>query len=175
MSDAGAGAQRAPAATLRSDSPESDRESALDAIQRGQLVRRGESRWRTGFTGFTLLALRIVSALVLFEHATAQAFGIPNNPATPFAGPPATFSRLWIASWLGIVGGPLIGMGLFTRPTAFVLSGLMAVAYYLVHAPVAYFPIVNRGEPAVLLCFVFLYMSAAGAGPYSVDALLSRR
>ncbi|HEX7980053.1 MAG TPA: DoxX family protein [Gemmatimonadaceae bacterium] len=134
-----------------------------------------ESRWSGQFAGLTLLALRIVSALVLFEHATAQAFGIPNDPARPFTGPPATFSRLWIASWLGIVGGSLIVMGLFTRPTAFVLSGLMAVAYYLVHAPVSRFPIVNGGEPAVLLCFVFLYMAAAGAGPYSVDALLARR
>jgi putative oxidoreductase len=68
----------------------------------------------------------------------------------------------------------LIILGLFTRPTAFVLSGLMAFAYFLVHAPVDVFPIVNRGEPAVLLCFIFLYMAFAGAGPYSVDALLSR-
>jgi putative oxidoreductase len=134
-----------------------------------------KSHWREQLTGLTLLALRIVSALVLFEHATAQAFGIPNNPAKPFVSAPATFSRLWVASWLELIGGSLIIMGLFTRPTAFVLSGLMAFAYYLVHAPVSYFPIVNRGEPAVLLCFVFLYMAAAGAGPYSVDALLSRR
>ena len=134
-----------------------------------------KSDWREQLAGLTLLALRIVSALVLFEHATAQAFGIPNNPAKPFVSAPATFSRLWVASWLELIGGSLIIMGLFTRPTAFVLSGLMAFAYYLVHAPVSYFPIVNRGEPAVLLCFVFLYMAAAGAGPYSVDALLARR
>jgi putative oxidoreductase len=131
-------------------------------------------RWRTTLTGLTLLALRIVSALVLFEHATAQAFGIPNNPAKPFTTAPAIFSRLWVASWLELIGGTLIILGLFTRPTAFVLSGLMAFAYFLVHAPVDVFPIVNRGEPAVLLCFIFLYMAFAGAGPYSVDALLSR-
>jgi len=112
---------------------------------------------------------------VLFEHATSQAFGIPGNPAKPFAGAPAIFSRLWIASWLELIGGMLIVLGLFTRPTAFVLSGLMAFAYFLVHAPVSFFPVVNRGEPAVLLCFVFLYLSAAGAGEYSVDALLNRR
>ena len=134
-----------------------------------------EPRWRITLTGLTLLALRIVSALVLFEHATAQAFGIPNNPAKPFTTAPAIFSRLWVASWLELIGGTLIILGLFTRPTAFVLSGLMAFAYFLVHAPVALFPVVNRGEPAVLLCFVFLYMAFAGAGPYSVDALLSRR
>jgi putative oxidoreductase len=134
-----------------------------------------ELRRRTLLTGLTLLALRIVSALVLFEHATAQAFGVPNNPAKPFTSAPAVFSRLWVASWLELIGGTLIVLGLFTRPTAFVLSGLMAFAYFLVHAPVGFFPIVNRGEPAVLLCFVFLYLAAAGAGPYSVDALLDRR
>jgi putative oxidoreductase len=134
-----------------------------------------EPRWRTRLTGLTLLALRIVSALVLFEHATAQSFGIPNNPARPFTAAPALFSRLWFASWLELIGGTLIVLGLFTRPTAFVLSGLMAFAYFLVHAPVSFFPVVNRGEPAVLLCFVFLYLFAAGAGPYSVDAVLARR
>jgi putative oxidoreductase len=121
--------------------------------------------------GLTLLALRVISALVLFEHATAQSWGVPNNPARPFAGAPAPFSRLWIASALELIGGTLIILGLFTRPTAFVLSGLMAFAYFLVHAPVNFFPIVNRGEPAVLLCFIFLYLSAGGAGPYSIDAL----
>ena len=134
-----------------------------------------KSHWREQLAGLTLLALRIVSALVLFEHATAQAFGIPNNPAKPFTSPPATFSRLWIASWLEIVGGTLIVFGLFTRPTAFVLSGLMFFAYYLVHAPVSYFPIVNRGEPAVMNCFAFLYMSARGSGPLSLDALIRRK
>ena len=131
--------------------------------------------WRTALSGFTLLLLRIISALVLFEHATAQAFGVPNNPARPFAGAPPPFSRTWIASVLELVGGTLIILGLFTRPTAFVLSGLMAFAYFLVHAPVDFFPIVNRGEPAVLLCFILLYMSAAGAGPYSLDAVFERR
>ena len=130
-----------------------------------------EPRWRATATGLTLLALRIVSALVLLEHATAQAFGVPNNPARPFEGAPAILSRTWVASVIELVGGPLIILGLFTRPIAFVLSGLMAFAYFLVHAPVNFFPVVNRGEPAVLLCFVFLYMAAAGAGPYSLDAM----
>ena len=135
----------------------------------------GQPSRRAASIGLTLLALRIISALVLLEHATAQAFGIPNNPAKPFTGAPPFFSRLWIASWLELIGGTLIILGLFTRPTAFVLSGLMAFAYFLVHAPVAFFPVVNRGEPAVLLCFVFLYMAFAGAGPYSLDALRGRR
>ena len=134
-----------------------------------------QPRWRATSAGLTLLALRVVSALVLFEHATAQAWGIPNNPARPFAGAPAVLSRTWVASWLELIGGALIILGLFTRPTAFILSGLMAFAYFLVHAPVNFWPIVNRGEPAVLLCFIGLYMAAAGAGPYSIDALWSAR
>lgn len=134
-----------------------------------------QPRWRTVSAGLTLLALRVISAFVLFEHATAQAWGIPNNPARPFEGAPALLSRTWVASWLELVGGALIILGLLTRPTAFVLSGLMAFAYFLVHAPRSFFPIVNRGEPAVLLCFIFLYLAAAGPGPYSIDALWSRR
>ena len=134
-----------------------------------------QPRRRAVSAGLTLLALRVISALVLFEHATAQAWGVPNNPARPFEGAPAVLSRTWVASWLELVGGALIVLGLFTRPTAFVLSGLMAFAYFLVHAPVNFFPIVNRGEPAVLLCFIFLYLAAAGAGPYSIDALWNRR
>jgi putative oxidoreductase len=136
---------------------------------------RTQQRWRTALPGLTLLALRVISALVLLEHATAQAFGIPNNPARPFAGTPALWSRTGIASVLELIGGPLIILGLCTRPTAFVLSGLMAFAYFLVHAPVDFFPIVNRGEPAALLCFVFLYLAAVGAGPYSFDAMRSAR
>ncbi|MFL5620423.1 MAG: DoxX family protein [Gemmatimonadaceae bacterium] len=134
-----------------------------------------QPRWRAALPGLTLLALRVISALVLFEHATSQSFGVPGNPVRPFAGAPALFSRTWVASVLELVGGTLIILGLFTRCTAFVLSGLMAFAYFLVHAPVNFFPIVNRGEPAVLLCFIFLYMAAAGAGPYSIDALRSAR
>jgi len=134
-----------------------------------------QPRRRAVFVGLTLLALRIISALVLLEHATAQAFGVPNNPARPFEGAPAILSRTWVASVIELVGGPLIILGLFTRPIAFVLSGLMAFAYFVVHAPVAFFPVVNRGEPAVLLCFVFLYMAAAGAGPYSLDAMWTAR
>ena len=134
-----------------------------------------QPRRRAVFVGLTLLALRVVSALVLLEHATAQAFGVPNNPARPFEGAPAILSRTWVASVIELVGGPLIILGLFTRPIAFVLSGLMAFAYFIVHAPVNFFPVVNRGEPAVLLCFVFLYMAAAGAGPYSLDAMWTAR
>jgi putative oxidoreductase len=85
------------------------------------------------------------------------------------------FTRPWFATVLELIGGMMVMVGLFTRSAAFVLSGLMAFAYFIAHAPESFFPVVNRGEPAVLLCFIFLYMSAYGAGPYSVDAAISRR
>jgi putative oxidoreductase len=130
---------------------------------------------RARLAGLTLLALRVISALVLFEHSTVRAFGFPVNPDRPFRGAPDPFTRPWFSTVLELVGGTLLILGLFTRPTAFVLSGMMAVAYFIAHAPEHFFPIINGGEPAVLLCFVFLYMSAAGAGPYSVDAMLETR
>ena len=131
--------------------------------------------WRAKLPGITLLALRVISALVLIEHATVRAFGYPANPARPFRGAPEMLTRPWFATVLELIGGTLIILGLFTRPTAFVLSGLMAFAYFLTHAPRHFFPIINGGEPAVLLCFVFLYLSTVGAGPYSLDAVIGRR
>jgi putative oxidoreductase len=75
-----------------------------------------------------------------------------------------------IAGFFELVGGILLVLGLFTRPAAFVLSGMTAVAYFMVHAPQNFFPILNKGELAVLYCFVFLYIAAAGPGPWSIDA-----
>ena len=131
--------------------------------------------WRAALPGLTLLALRVISALVLFEHSSVRAFGFPVNPDRPFRGAPDPFTRPWFATVLELVGGTLVMLGLFTRPAAFVLSGLMAFAYFIGHAPEHFFPIINRGEPAVLLCFIFLYMSSVGAGPYSLDAVIERR
>jgi putative oxidoreductase len=133
------------------------------------------SGWRAKLPGLTLLALRVISALVLFEHSTVRAFGFPTNPDRPFRGAPDPFTRPWFATVLELVGGTLIILGLFTRPASFVLSGLMAFAYFIAHAPEHFFPIINRGEPAVLLCFIFLYLAANGAGPYALDAVLGRR
>ena len=81
-----------------------------------------------------------------------------------------TFSPSGIAGIFELVGGALIVIGLFTRPVAFVLSGLMAFAYFMAHAPRGFYPLTNGGEAAVFYCFAFLYMAAAGAGPWSVDA-----
>src|SRR3546814_10687834 len=79
-----------------------------------------------------------------------------------------------LAGLLELVGGFLMVIGLFTRPVAFILAGEMAVAYFLAHAPQGFFPLLNQGELAVLYCFVFLYFAAAGAGPWSVDAVRER-
>ena len=98
-----------------------------------------------------LSILRIMTGLLFLQHGTAKLLKIPTIPM--------------------FVGGILFILGLFTRTTAFVLSGLMAVAYFLAHAPRGFWPILNAGELAVLYCFVFLYFAAAGAGPWSIDAM----
>jgi len=79
------------------------------------------------------------------------------------------------AGWIEVIGGPLIMLGLFTRPVAFICSGEMAVAYFKAHFPRGFWPVQNHGEPAVLLCFIFLLLSASGAGPLSVDEWLASR
>jgi len=114
-----------------------------------------------------LSVLRIVTALLFLQHGLAKLFGFPHV---------ASFDNLQLVSLLGlagiieIVGGVLVLIGLFTRPAAFIVAGEMAVAYFMGHAPRAFFPILNNGELAVLFCFVFLYLAAAGGGPWSVDA-----
>lgn len=115
-----------------------------------------------------------MAALVHMQHGLQKLFGMFGAPNRP-GGAVAALSLMWFVGVLELVGTALVAVGLFTRPVAFVLAGEMAVAYFWRHAPNGFFPVVNRGEPAVLLCFVFLYMAAAGAGPYSVDALLARR
>jgi putative oxidoreductase len=113
-----------------------------------------------------LSVLRIVAALLFFEHGTQKLLGFP---AGPNPGGPAALSLPWIAGVLEIVGGALLTIGLFTRPTAFVLSGLMACAYWIAHAPRSPFPVLNGGDAAILFCFVFLYFVAAGGGVWSAD------
>lgn len=108
--------------------------------------------------------LRIVVGFLFLWHGTQKLFGIPGE--APAGAPPFV---IWIAGPLELVGGVLIVVGLFTRWTAFVLSGLMAAAYWIAHGPRALLPIVNGGELAALYCFVFLYMAARGAGAWSLD------
>ena len=121
---------------------------------------------------YLLSVLRIIAALLFFEHGTQKLFGYPPGP--PYTGFP-NFSMLGIAGMLETVGGPLLLVGLFTRPVAFILCGEMAVAYFLAHLPRSFFPILNFGEITLMLCFFFLYLSAAGGGAWSLDQALKRK
>ena len=119
------------------------------------------------WSGHLHAALRIVTGLLFLEHGTSKYI---NFPATEyFANGVEVFSLMGLAGALEIIGGLLIIIGLFTRITAFVLAGFMAVAYFMAHAPNSFFPLQNQGDAAILFSFIFLYFSAAGAGPWSLD------
>lgn len=124
-----------------------------------------------------LSVLRIVAAFLYIAHGTQKLFGTPSmgpgGPGGPGGGPPL-LSLFGAAGVLETFGGMLLLLGLFTRPVAFVLAGEMAVAYFLQHAPHALLPLVNRGELAVLYCFLYLYLAATGGGPWSLDELRRR-
>lgn len=124
------------------------------------------AKWAPGL----LSVLRIVTAFLFVQHGTQKwlAFPVPRSSPTEF------WSLSGAAGLLELAGGFLLLLGVFTRPVAFVLSGLMAFAYFIAHAPQSFWPIVNRGELAVLYCFVFLYLAVAGGGPWSFDRWLRR-
>ncbi|MGC4024783.1 MAG: DoxX family protein [Mesorhizobium sp.] len=115
-----------------------------------------------------LSILRIFSAATFFTHGSMKLLGWPAEFPYPLSGLTTT------AGVLEIVGGLLLTIGLFSRPVAFILSGLMAFAYFLGHASGGFFPVLNGGEAAMLFCFIFLYIAAAGPGPISVDAKMGR-
>jgi putative oxidoreductase len=117
--------------------------------------------------------LRIVTGAVFITNGTMKLFNYP--PMPPGVPPIELMSQMGIGGLLEVVGGTLFLIGLFTRPVAFVLAGEMAVAYFQFHFPQSFFPTVNQGVAAVLDCFIFLYFVAAGAGAWSVDAMLARR
>jgi putative oxidoreductase len=118
-----------------------------------------------------LSVLRIVAALLFLEHGAQKLLGFP--PGSTMEMPP-TFTLLWFAGLIELAGGALIALGLFTRSAAFICAGEMAFAYFMGHAPRGLFPANNMGDAAILYCFVFLYISAAGPGPWSVDAVRNR-
>ncbi|TMA33007.1 MAG: DoxX family protein [Deltaproteobacteria bacterium] len=120
-----------------------------------------------------LAILRIVAGLVFISAGTMKLFGFPHSPVQM---PPFTLlSEIGIAGILETFGGLLIVLGLLTRPVAFVLAGEMAVAYFQFHLPQSFYPTVSNGVPAVLYCFLFLYLAVAGGGAWSLDSAISRR
>ena len=118
-----------------------------------------------------LSLLRIVASLIFLMHGSAKLIGFPSSEMPQ----PEVGTLLWIGGVLELVGGLMLLVGLFSRPVAFILSGEMAVAYWMFHAPRSTFPSVNEGEAAILFCFVFLLIAAAGPGPWSLDASMSRK
>ena len=119
------------------------------------------------YTPYALAILRIVAALIFMEHGTQKLFGFPpsSNPS------PAAFSLSWFAAVIEVVGGVLLLLGLFTRPAAFIMSGEMAFAYWMAHAPRNLFPVLNGGDAAILYCFVFLLFVFTGPGAWSIDGM----
>ena len=129
---------------------------------------------RERWTSLVLSILRVVAALILMQHGSQKLFHYPPSGAPGPVAPLVLMSQTGLAGILEFFGGMLLLLGLFTRPVAFILSGEMAVAYFQVHAPRAFLPIVNRGELAAILCFVFLYLAFAGGGSWSVDGVMRR-
>ncbi|HEV7365600.1 MAG TPA: DoxX family protein [Gemmatimonadales bacterium] len=129
-------------------------------------------RWRS-WAPYLLSILRIVAAFLFIQFGTAKVFGFP-APIMPGGGTAPAGSLAWVAGMLETFGGAFLLLGLFTRPVAFLLSGEMAFAYFMGHAPQGFWPVLNQGHPAILFCFTFLYLSAAGPGPWSLDAMRER-
>ena len=125
------------------------------------------SKWAPTVLGL----LRIVTGFLFLQHGSAKLLGVPH--VVMFDGL-QIMSLMGFAGVLELLGGTLVMVGLFTRPVAFILSGQMAVAYFMAHAPGGFLPILNEGELAVMYSFVFLYFSAAGAGAFSVDSMLKK-
>jgi putative oxidoreductase len=124
------------------------------------------------WTGYLRSLLRIVAALLFMAHGTQKLFAWPiDEPRQPAE----LLSLMGLAGVLETFGGLLLLLGLFTRPVAFLLAGEMAVAYFMAHAPRGFWPILNGGELPALYCFLFLYLAAAGGGPWSLDAARERR
>ena len=128
------------------------------------------ARWNA-WAPYFLSILRIIAAFLFVQYGTTKLLAFP-AAVMPDGGTASLASLPGVAGALELVGGALLLIGLFTRPVAFVLSGQMAVAYFMGHAGQGFWPILNGGAPAVFFCFLWLYLSAAGPGPWSIDARL---
>lgn len=123
------------------------------------------------YSPYALAVLRIATAVIFMLHGSQKLFGFP---APPEGGLPDAFTLFWLGAILELFGGFLVLIGLLTRPAAFVLSGQMAVAYWMFHAPHNLYPTLNGGDAAILFCFVFLLLVFTGPGAWSVDGLRGR-
>ncbi len=123
------------------------------------------------WTPRVLSILRIITGLLIIQHGMAKIIGFPVVPMFATLKP---FSLIGTAGLLELIGGALLIIGLWTRPVAFILSGLMAFAYFIGHFPKDFYPLINGGTLAIMYCFTCLYLSTAGAGPWSVDAISKR-
>ncbi|MGA9869352.1 MAG: DoxX family protein [Acetobacteraceae bacterium] len=128
---------------------------------------RLESPWQP----YALSLLRFVVGLCFLQHGLSKLVGFPVVASLPAHLPPVEV----IAGFIETIGGVLVVLGLLTRPAAFIMSGEMAVGYFMIHNPRSFFPLLNGGEAAVLFCFVFLYLATAGGGPISLDRLIASR
>ncbi len=130
------------------------------------------AKWPT-WAPYLLSLLRIVAAFLFMQFGTAKLLAFP-AAIMPGGGTAPIASLPGIAGMLEAFGGLFLLVGLFTRPVAFILAGEMAIAYFLGHAPQGFWPVLNQGSPAILFCFIWLYFSAAGPGPWSLDAKRGR-
>jgi len=120
---------------------------------------------------YILSILRIVIALLFIEHGTQKFLGFPSAPANGF---PAYLTLGWFQGIIELVGGGLLLIGLFSRCVAFILAGDMAVAYWMVHAPKSFYPVLNGGDASILFCFAFLYIAFGGGGAFSLDKAMEK-
>jgi putative oxidoreductase len=130
------------------------------------------ARWRS-WSPYLLSILRIVTAFLFIQYGSTKLLAFP-AAIMPGGGTAPLASLAGIAGAMELVGGALLLVGWFTRPVAFLVSGEMAVAYFIGHAPQGFWPVLNNGAPAVFYCFAWLYISSAGPGPWSIDALRGR-
>lgn len=125
----------------------------------------------TAWSPRALSVLRIITGLMIIQHGMAKLLGFPAVASFANLSP---FSLIGAAGFIELIGGALLIIGFLTQPVAFIVSGEMAFAYFIAHAPKSFFPLINDGTLAIIFCFACLYLSTAGAGPWSVDAAVKR-